>query len=154
MAETPTEEAVAQVRAVGLDELQLAAGTLFGDHFREVMGEGTLDVNWDHYLDIEARGGLFLLGAYVGDVLVGYSACYRYRHPFRATVEVLEGFAIYVVEWWRGRGVGLLLIDSTERLSEELGCEIQFHHTPDSPFGKLLDRRGYSTTQVSRSKTL
>jgi GNAT superfamily N-acetyltransferase len=141
-----------QLREAGVEEL-LRAHWEEVAHFKDI----PLDVDWQTYAEVEARGRLLIIRVTVGAKLVGYAAYFvafnpKYRTSLQATQDV-----IFVLPAYRGSRVGYRLVQmGDEHLKREL-VQAVYHHTkvkPELDMGPLLARQGYVMVDALWAKRL
>lgn len=116
-----------------------------------------LDPDVETYKALEDRGLLIALGAFDGEVLVGYSVTMLVaKHLHYAGLCYAQNDVIFVDQAHRGASrLGLQLILETERIAKERGARLIFWHAkPDTPFDTLLPRLGYAVQDIIHSREL
>ena len=108
------------------------------------------------YEEIEARGGLLLLGAFDGaGALVGYSAGIIAPNLHYADVLMCQNDVLFVLPDHRGTSLGIRLIRETEAYAVALGCHLALWHAkPDTALNDIMPRMGCRVQDVMWSKVL
>lgn len=98
---------------------------------------------------LQDAGLMFVLGAFDGDDLVGYSSALISPHTFNPAVVCCNSDALFVLRKYRPRGVGARLLIETERAAAERGASRMLWHTrAGTPLAAALERRGYAPADV------
>lgn len=122
--------------------VEIMGGKLVRDHKDEVsVMERKLDVDWDKYAALERAGKLLVLGAFVDDELVGYSANVVERNIH---YELVAGYncALFIHPDHRNSPLGLRLMAETRKGCAAWGATIMLWHAkPYSQLNTLLQRR-------------
>jgi GNAT superfamily N-acetyltransferase len=134
------------------------ARALLHDHWQELATDKELmalapDVQ--RYREMERKGVIFALYAYLDGALVGYSVNFlstnlHYRHLTYSQNDVLFLDAAH-----RGGRIGLRLIAETEQAAKARGAKLHIWHAKQgTPLDSLLPRLGYGVQDVLWSKVL
>lgn len=92
---------------------------------------------------------LFVLGAFDGDDLVGYSSALISPHTYNPAVVCCHSDALFVLRAWRKTSAGARLIAETERVAGEKGASRMLWHTrAGTSLAAALERRGYAPADV------
>lgn len=106
------------------------------------------------YEAIQAKQGLLVLGAYMGDELVGYSVNLLFTHLHYAELRCCQNDLIFVRVDQRG-GTGVRLIQATRTAARQRGAQFMLWHAkPDSPLARLLVRLGCGVQDTIFSEVL
>ncbi len=132
--------------------------SLIAEHFEEIaedQGECPLDVQWDHYLGLAARG---ILRVHVArgqdDELAGYCCWYVDRHPcYRALYAWASPF--YLDPGYR-RGIsGYKFLSAGEGDLRSWGVKrLVIHCKVNHSLDRLFERGGYRLYETSFTKVL
>lgn len=97
--------------------------------------------DWQRYMQLEQAGKLFVLYAFDGDKLIGYSCNVIDYHLHYSALKVSSNDVLFVHPDHRGT-CGLRLIAETERMAKDYGAELMLWHAKqDSQLDKLLRRK-------------
>ncbi len=170
-----------EVRPSNVNELRTIGqeSDLLKDHWQEIASNKELMVlnpNWVRYYELEERDQFAMLAAWDGEVMVGYSVNFVFQHLHYSALTVMSNDIFYVDRDYRAGGLGVRLLNETEKLAREMECGILlFHSKPGSdlaevlgakltvlgklkrllsPFGRLLGHRGYGVEDIIHSKVL
>lgn len=134
----------ATIREANIAELREDAARLMVAHWAEVGApnqiEG-LDPNWDRYSKLEDAGLLIVLGAFVGEVIVGYSVSVITTHGHNQDQAQLHCDALFVDPRQRHTGAGSHLIAATEGVADDLDAQMVWHAKPDTPLDEIMSQR-------------
>jgi GNAT superfamily N-acetyltransferase len=98
---------------------------------------------------LQDAGLLFVLGAFDGDTLVGYSSAMVSPHTYNPSIICCNSDALFVLRPWRKTSVGARLIAETERVAAARGAVRMLWHTrAGTPLAAALERRGYAPADV------
>lgn len=137
-----------------IKEIRAAA---YIERFMGMLQENWAETGFDFPLipDIEAMdrmqqaGLLFVLGAFCGDVLVGYSSAMVAPHTYNRDVIMCASDALFVLKPWRPSSIGARLILATEKVAAERGATYMLWHTrAGTPFAESLTKRGYEAADT------
>jgi GNAT superfamily N-acetyltransferase len=139
---------VLAIREVSVDDILTAGQVLFVQHWREVAANRDaqhLRLDELRYRALDQQGAIFCLGAYDGDVLVGYSIALM-SGPHLHDVEMWPcvSDAIYVAEAYRNKGLGARLMADTEKQAKVFGATLMVWH---AMAGSDLDERLSQSTR-------
>lgn len=141
-----------EIRNINVTKLLEQGEALFLAHREELTTEKDImefDPDVATYRVLEECGKLVSLGAYAGDVLVGYSinivSCHlHYRKLLYASNDVL-----YLAPDFRNQKHGNLLIDATELACHNKGAQmLLWHAKPDTALSVILPRKGYKVQDI------
>lgn len=130
--------APADIRLSTIGEFRAAAGPLLLQHWQEIALHKelmVLDPHWERYEALDDAGVLLLLGAWVGDQMVGYSLNFVTEHLHYSGLTYSQNDVLFVAP--THRGIGKQLIAETERMAKERGAKMQLWHAKE---GSTLDR--------------
>lgn len=146
------------LREITVSELFAQAGELFQKHYEEIAHNRKLmQLNPDAecYQLLEERGIAFCVGAFVDDVLVGYSLNLVTSHLHYSDLLVGQNDALFVDPEHRRSRIGLELIDESERIAKSRGAKMMLWHAKDkTTLNSLLPKIGYSLHQILYAKEL
>lgn len=154
---------VACVLTIAMPQIDLAtfrrdAEPMLADHWREVAKHRDLMVlapDWPRYEAMADAGALVIVGAYVGDRMVGYAMSFAAPHLHYVGLVSCSNDVLYVDPAHRKGRLGLQLIYETERLAKERGAQIiTWHAKEGTALAKLLPRIGYGVHEIVYSKRL
>lgn len=98
---------------------------------------------------LQDMGLLFVLGAFDGGELVGYSSAMVAPHTYNPAIICCNSDALFVRRAWRKTSAGARLIAETERVAAEKGaCRMLWHTRAGTPLAAALARRGYQPADV------
>lgn len=139
------------------EAVDLAAG-LLQEHWQEVARNKDLMVlspAVDTYLELEAAGVLFVLTAWQGGQMVGYSANFVHPHLHYSALRYCQNDVLYVTPAHRASRMGLRLIQATEEEAVARGAQLMLWHAkPDTALESLLRRRAYDVQDVIFTRRL
>lgn len=99
---------------------------------------------------LQDRGVMFVLGAFDGDQLIGYSSAVLGPHVFNPDIISCESNALFVLPAWRKTSIGARLIVATEQTGAARGANRMLWHTrAGTPLAATLQRRGYQPADVT-----
>lgn len=132
---------------------------LIGAHWEEVgvhKREMPLAVDWERYANLENQKILRLLGAWLDDNLIGYSAFFYLPHLHYQTTALAANDAIFVAKPFRRTSAGSKLILKAEadfpKESAPGWCRITYHDRAGIELlGPVLRKRGYIATDTTYS---
>lgn len=92
---------------------------------------------------------LFVLGAFDGAELIGYSSALIAPHTYNPAIVCCNSDALFVRRAWRKTSAGARLIAETERVAAAKGASRMLWHTrAGTPLAAALERRGYMPADV------
>lgn len=98
---------------------------------------------------LQESGLLFVLGAFDGDELIGYSSAMVSPHTYNPAVICCNSDALFVRRAYRKTSVGARLILETERTAAAYGAMRMLWHTrAGTSLAAALERRGYEPADV------
>jgi predicted GNAT superfamily acetyltransferase len=98
---------------------------------------------------LQDAGLMFVLGAFDGDELIGYSSALVSPHTYNPAIICCNSDALFVRRAWRKTTIGARLIVETERVAASRGAVRMLWHTrAGTPLAAALARRGYSPADV------
>lgn len=118
--ETPTTPSDAEIVPITLEVLIGDGYHLFQQHCEELEGK-PFAIDLERYEILQKKRTLLCMGAYVGNLLVGYSTTVLLRHGHHDTL-IASNDSLYVDPNFR-RGLGLHLIRQTEKHAHECGVD-------------------------------
>lgn len=114
-----------------------------------------LSPNLPVYVTLEDNEALLSIGAYHGDMLVGYSVSIISASLHYSDLIMCQNDVLYLAKDYRSGANGLRLIRETERRAKLRGCHmVLWHAKMDTAFMSLLDRLGYGVQDVIYSRML
>lgn len=146
-------------RLINFCDLQnsAVAADLFEQHYQEVALDKNLlklDANWDSYKIMESSGRLMAIGAFSGELLIGYSVNIVMQALHYAKLLFCQNDLLFVAREYRN-GVGRKLIQHTEKLARERGVHLMLWHAKQATtLDRLLPRLGYNVQDIIYSKKL
>lgn len=132
---------------------------LVEEHWREVsdIGEVPLDIDWQHYRNLEAGGQLFTLAVRDEGRLVGYVIHLVVYLPHYRTTLVARDDAHYLHPDYRRGSAGARMIRAAERALKVIGVKRILYHTKTRAGldrTRLFERLGYQPVETIVSKVL
>lgn len=98
----------------------------------------------DLIAQLQDMGLLFVLGAFVGTRMVGYSSAMVAPHTYNPDVICCNSDALFVLPGWRNTSVGARLIAETEKVASARGATRMLWHTrAGTPLAAAMKKRGY-----------
>ncbi|SDC69463.1 Acetyltransferase (GNAT) family protein [Massilia sp. PDC64] len=98
---------------------------------------------------LQDAGLMFVLAAFDGDEMVGYSSALISPHTYNPAIVCCNSDALFVHRAWRKTSAGARLIAETERVAAEKGASRMLWHTrAGTPLAASLERRGYTPADV------
>jgi GNAT superfamily N-acetyltransferase len=157
----PKVDAPELVITVGtVADIQRDGIELMREHYEESASYkdlAPLEVMWERFEALEARGQLLVLLVYEGERLIGYSVAeLAVGLPSSRALTFGQSAAIMVAKNRRRRGLGMRLMNETEMRAKAWGCDLFIWHTPEKgrlgaleamlrrnhePYGLLFARR-------------
>ena len=148
---------------IRIETLRIAArsanvGELLNAHWDEVAhykDKIPLAPLWAHLEKMELDGDLLLLTVREEEELIGYGMFIKRRHLHYQSLLIGENDLIFLDPAKRKTGMGLKLIEESEKCLKAAGCnKITFHMKPEHSFAPLLERRGYRLEELLYGKLL
>jgi GNAT superfamily N-acetyltransferase len=134
------------------------ANQMFADHWDEIALNKKLMVLKpfvEGYKVLEKADKLMIIGAFLGDQMVGYSANFLVQHMHYADLDVCQNDLLFVDKEHRKGRLGLGLIKETERLAAERGARLMMWHVKENtPLNILMQKKGYGVQDIIYSKEL
>lgn len=140
-------QTVTDIYAFPLADLRARGMELFVLAWREIEGDGVLDIDWNQYESLERLGMLRCLGVDRGDELVGYSA-FAMLPSMNTRKMIGQSLSLFVRKDCRRSGIGLRLIDATTAAAEDAGAEMHWHAKQGQALDQILPKRGYEIEDV------
>ena len=131
---------------------------LLYSHWQEIANykkEIPLDVDFDFYRNMDAKGQLLILTARSEGELVGYSIFFLIRNPhYNSTLQAMND-VIYVDPPFRNSRLGLDLIRQSEQHLKGMGVrKMSWHVKTCNDVEQVLHRLGYQVEEISMGKLL
>jgi len=140
------------IREATATEMLEHATELFAEHYEEIaLNKQVMQLKPDaeKYLEIEAKGSLFILAAYADNELVGYSVNFTTNHMHYSDLIVASNDLLFISKQHRKGKVGLKLIRATESKAKSVGAKLMLWHAkPDTALVGLLPRLGYGVQDI------
>lgn len=138
---------------------QLAAATALREaHYQELATDKklmVLDPAVEIYRRIEAAGNLFVLMAYDGDEMIGYSVNILATNLHYAGLLMCQNDVLYITPSRRAGRTGIRLMDETERVAAKRGARMMLWHAKEqTALARILPRRGCKVQDILYSKEL
>jgi predicted GNAT superfamily acetyltransferase len=145
------------LREITFDELMANATALFVEHVAELNFESQglhLQVNAAKYRAMEAEAAFFVIGAFDGGRLIGYSTNFIVDH-LQFAARLCANDSIFLAKDYRGTQTGVKLIWLTETIGKERGArKMQWSAKPNTPLASILPRLGCSIQEINFMKDL
>lgn len=147
-----------QIREIIASEYLEQARELMLSHWHEVaeqtgMPEPTIDI--DGLKAIENAGLVLTLGAFDGEVMVGYSINIIANTFNFADLKIMQNEGLFLNKEYRGKLIGVKLIKESERLARARGAvRAQWHTYLDSEADALFTSMHYPAYDRIFSKEL
>jgi GNAT superfamily N-acetyltransferase len=91
-----------------------------------------------------ASGCMFVLGAFHGDRIIGYSSATLGAHIYSTEIFCCASDALFVLPEYRKTSAGARLIVATERVAADRGANRMLWHTrAGTSLAAVLEKRGY-----------
>ena len=153
---------VVEIRDTGVDELREHSASLQKEHWDEIALHKEvmeLNPNWHYYYELEERGTLVMLAAWLqrktSEKLVGYSVSFQFMHHHYSGLMVMQNDVVFVTKRMRSAGVGKKLMAETMAIARESGCGmVLMHSKPGTAFDRLLEADGWGVQDIVRSKVI
>lgn len=114
-----------------------------------------LKPRYDVYRDLDNKGALINLFAFVDGKVVGYSVNILSNHLHYADLSTAMNDIIFISKPYRDTPLGLRLIHETEKACKEAGVKLMLWHAKeDSALAKILPRRKCKVQDIVFSKQL
>lgn len=130
---------------------------LIQEHWEESAKNKQLMVlapNYDVYRDLEAKGNLVNLFAFVDGKVVGYSVNILTPHLHYKNLLTSMNDIIFISKPYRDTPLGLRLIKQTEIACKAAGAKLMMWHAKENtPLEKILERK-YNVQDIVFSKEL
>lgn len=98
---------------------------------------------------LQDAGVMFVVAAFHGRQLVGYSSAMVSAHHFNPAIICCSSDALFVDPAFRNRTVLLRLMQETERIGKERGATRMLWHTrAGTSFAAVLEKRGYEPADI------
>lgn len=147
---------MSDVRPIPFVDLLSHAQAMFAAHWEEIALNKSLMVlkpDLPRYHAMDAAGMLIVLGAFVGDALVGYSLSFIAQHLHYADLRYVQNDLLFVDAAHRNSRAGLQLIRATEDAAREAGAQMVIWHAKQgTTLDALLPRLGYRVQDVMYSR--
>lgn len=131
---------------------------IFAEHWDEVAQNKhvmVLKPDYNSYQLAEEAGKLFVLYAYYGDEVVGYSYNFLTNHLHYADTCMAHNDLLFVAKAHRNSPIGLKLIRETEKIAKSLGAQMMMWRAKkDTTLGSILPRMGCRVQEIVYSKEL
>lgn len=133
------------------------AWPLLMEHWKELATNKEIMIpnpNIEKYMELEDNGGIFTIGAFDDDKLIGYSSNYIQSNMHYGNMIVCQNDVLYVDSQYRGR-VGLKLIQMTEDAGKSVGAHVVLWHAKqNTELDQLMKRRKYGVQDIIYMKEL
>lgn len=129
----------------------LEAQWLEVDHRRKT---GSLDVDFDKYIQMEELGVHYMVFAFEGDLLVGYSSMLYSESPHTKQVTALTD-SMYIRKEYRKGGLGSKIIKIAEKEAKVRGCDhimVTFKNTHPHP--SIVEDLGFFSYETIYAKAI
>ncbi len=156
--ETPVEPLSVAYKLVTFDQLESDPSwpDMVAEYAQEcrIAGMPPCDYQGDMYRIMESQGIMHMIGAYVGDTLVGFCFMLVTRLPhYGRLVGAME--SMFVAKDWRKSGAGIGLIREAERISASAGAVAVLMTAPTGgSMERLMPMVGYRHTNTCFFKAL
>lgn len=131
---------------------------LIQEHWDEVAKNKELMIlkpRYEVYRDLDNKGNLINLFAFVDGKIVGYSINILSYHLHYADLYTAMNDIIFITKEYRDTPLGLRLIAETEKACKEAGVKLMLWHAKeDSALAKILPRRKCKVQDIVFSKQL
>lgn len=128
------------------------------EHWDEVAKNKELMIlkpRYEVYRDLDNKGNLINLFAFVDGKIVGYSINILSYHLHYADLYTAMNDIIFITKQYRDTPLGLRLIAETEKACKEAGVKLMLWHAKeDSALAKILPRRKCKVQDIVFSKQL
>lgn len=147
-----------EIKREAFDDFYDEAQPLALEHWQEVANyrdRRQLEVDYHTYKDLESHNRLYCITARDDGKLVGYSVWTLNTHINYKSWTFAASAAIFVLPFYRKRGVGLRLINKSEEFLKNFGVnQILFRVKPSNDWTPILDRKGYGVEDIVMGKVL
>lgn len=141
-----------------IDDIREPIETLLEQHYEELtLHKNIMELapDWDQYQRHMERGELFVLAAYFGSRLVGYSVFFLYKNIHYKNSIMAKNDVLFLSRPYRRGRMGINLIKRSEAGLKELGVsKVVWHVKCHSDFRPILHRLGYADEDVMVGKAL
>jgi len=154
------QASTASIRESSFADLLVAGAELFTEHWDEVAQQKHLmrfAPDTDQYYALEKAGRLLVLGAYLGDELIGYSVTFVFeKHLHYQHLSYAQNDVLFISKTHRKGRLGARLIWETERRAKARGARMMLWHAKEHPpeLKELLPKLGYSVQDIIFSREL
>ena len=154
----PTSAAL-EIRQVSVDRILVDGAVMFQDHWAEVAQNRDVrrfGLDELRLRAMEQNGDLFVLAAYEGETLIGYSVCLIGNHLHDVNTLYAKSDALFVHKSHRRQGVGGRLVVATEREAKKRGASVMIWHAMvDTELDtRLASSRRYIAQDVTYTRRL
>ena len=139
------------------EEFKKEITPIFETHRKELQSysDMRLNVDWDVYEDIEAKGNLLTLVARDEGRIVGYAAFIININMHYSDFKYAMQDVFYVVEDKRGGRIAVKLLKMSEELLKDRGVNVISHHAkPINKFASFLEKFDYKQTEIMLAKRI
>ena len=117
---------------------------LFTANWQETGFDFPLKLDKERYKQFEALGILVIVGAFVGDEVVGYSLASALPHPFNPEIVFCNSDVLFLLKEYRQSSAGARLMAKTKEVARARGAKkIFWHARGDTDFAGMLRKRGF-----------
>ena len=146
------------IREISVSKQIGQVGDLLREHWLELAKNRELMVlkpDAARYKAMEKAGIVLALGAFDGDVMVGYSVSLLGPHLHYADLVFAQNDVIYVAQAYRNGRTGIRLIQAAEAQAKARGARmLVWHAKQGTALDSLLPRLGYGVQDILHSKEL
>lgn len=126
---------------------------LMHEHWAETGFDFPFEPDIEMYRAMQDNGTFVGIGSFDGDKLIAYSTVNISRHYYNPKEVWCMSDALFVSKPYRKTGLGIKLVETTERVAKALGATRMFWHTTaGSRIEALYARKGYKRTDVMYMK--
>jgi len=143
---------------IRLSDWLVEAQPLFIEHWQEVaeatgVPKPSLDIE---YLEqAEESGSMFTVGAFINEVLIGYSVNSIGKTFNFDTLTIMDNEGIFIKKQYRDMLGGIRLIEESEKLAKERGAtRAKWHTYTGTRAAALFDSLGYKPYDIIYTKEL
>lgn len=143
------------VREIDIAEHFDAALPLMEANWRETGCGFDFKPSRELFVQGQAMGMVYAMGAFIGDELVGYASAIVAPHPFNPEVTCASNNVLYVVPQYRSGVLPGRLMLGMERAAQARGARFVFWHTrAGTPVAEMMAEHGYENGDLVMMKEL
>lgn len=137
------------IKEIDLVERLESMMDLFRLNWAETGFDFDMKPNVDLLRALQADGCMFVLGAFDGDMIIGYCSATVCPHIYSTEIVCCASDALFVLPEYRKTSAGARLIVATERAGATRGANRMLWHTrAGTSLSAVLEKRGYVPADI------